>query len=168
MSSYYWLYALNRKVVANNNRTDAYCRCLWSRITGVFFNLKRPYLYQNICRDTVSGNQVKGNVTQKVVLSKLSQICILSSCFCMSHWLKTSELLAPSTNLPDNLLCDLAIIAVLDLRGRERRTQDVGDAACQCIGLGVPVEPWDPKISVFGLYWVRSEWAHQYSLTRSG
>lgn len=41
----------------------------------------------------------------------------------MSRRLNTSELLPPSANQTDDLLCDLAIISVLDLRGRARETR---------------------------------------------
>lgn len=65
------------------------------------------------------------------------------------------EPLPPSTKLPDNLLYDLAIISVLDLRGRKKKKskgREHGMWACQCIGLGVPAEPWDAEISLSGLY----------------
>lgn len=53
-------------------------------------------------------------------------------------------------------------------RRKKSEGREHGMWACQCIGLGVPAEPWDAEISLSGLYWERSEWAHQYSLTCSG
>lgn len=55
----------------------------------------------------------------------------------MSRRLNTSELLPPSANQTDDVLCDLAIISVLDLRGRARETRKGEGGRTQDVSMSV-------------------------------